>query len=371
MKAQTNLALQLGFSPNPIEPAGNVRLIATIENRGSEVKDASLKFKYPNNLSTPKITSGNNFQCTVSRNRFYQTVKCTKGMIAANGTAEIILESLTPAIVNTSGMRLTAAATVLPGSVTTQTTLLIADSVKPDLAINGTLSATAVNINSPLNYDLKIVNIGPVDSVVTTMKAIFADGSEQSFNIDPLATNGTALITVSYTPAAAGAFVTSFSVDPANQIDEGNETNNNLSLKAEAVVGLPDLTVLSVNDPDNTVLNQEFIRTISLANNGEAGAVNIEFKDSFNGFNVGTITADQGFSCTVTNFRLKGAMKGPVSGVACSGGNLAAGAKAQVVLSLTPRYIGNYSDTAHVDYYNKIVESNENNNTLVNTITVN
>lgn len=139
---------------------------------------------------------------------------------------------------------------------------------------------------------------------------------------------------------------------------------SNGSATATAPVGgpaLPDLTI-AIAAPVSVAASSPLAYTLTVGNQGSQQASNITVVDHLpTGMVFVNASGNSGFTCTQQN-----------ATVTCSGGTLAAGGSATITINVTtPSTGGSLKNTAAVDPFNTIAESNENNNTAEATTVVN
>jgi uncharacterized repeat protein (TIGR01451 family) len=228
--------------------------------------------------------------------------------------------------------------------------------VKPNLSISSTditFSNPFPTVGETITITAKVKNTGPAQASSVTVQ--FHNGDPDSGGlligeaaISSIPAYSNAQANISWTIPAALSYTIFARIDPANIVDELNETDNTASKNLTSAT-LPDLSITSADitfTPAVPTPGQSVTMTAIVRNTGEtaAGNVTVEFYDG-----------------------------DPLSGGVLIGNatvpSIAAGGFAGI--QLTTEFIaGNHSIHIVTDSSNSIAESNETNNTATNVLQV-
>lgn len=248
---------------------------------------------------------------------------------------------------------------------------------QPDLTVSVSGPAAGV-IGTPYSYTLTVANVGTVAasgaSVRFTLPAGVTFGSATgtggftgvqaggvvTFSGGSIPAAGAATLTVTVTPTASGTVAVAAGaavVDPAGTIAEINEANN---ASTEAVsttvtaVAQPDLTV-SVGAPASAVVGAPYNYTLTVSNIGTAAASGVSVRFG--------LPAGVTFVSSTNPGDFLSSQAGGV--VTFSGGSVAVGSSATLMVRVTPTSVGTVTvaaGAAVADPANTIAETNEANN---------
>jgi len=223
------------------------------------------------------------------------------------------------------------------------------DLVPSNLTTNGTIYT---GITYPVS--VKITNNGDANAVNSFKVKLYDNETlvgEQSveggLNIGSYTT-----LTWNWTPNTNGTHILKIVTDTLDTIFEINETNNNITLNKN-VVSVPDLTVTSVSGPTNAEKGKPITITSTIKNQGSADASNFQVYYVLSTDQIWGGTDYILGTTTVTN--------------------LASGASSTSTNTFNTPYIqtGTYYLLCFVDRTNTVTESNETNNILASTNTIN
>jgi LPXTG-site transpeptidase (sortase) family protein len=292
------------------------------------------------------------------------------------------------------------------GSVTSNTERAVVYENKPDLVVEKTNNTSNgyATINSPFIWTLTISNVGPVTAYFDSLDRIVTDtlptgptyGSPTvdvtgitgnvscslvGQTLDCSANGGVSIakdqsfsVNISVTPVSLSTLNNTTSVDPENQIDEGNEGNNNGTDSVAVQAPLPDLKLVKSNNvtADTIAINNSFTWTLTVSNVG-GNAANFASGDRVIGDTLplgvtyGTVSSSStSLNCSVNN------EVSPKILTCLAVGSLTIDIDQSftVQVDATPNIAGDISNTATVDPDHKIADGNTGNNTDIDTVTV-
>jgi uncharacterized repeat protein (TIGR01451 family) len=379
---------------------------------------ANASYGTPTVGSATDVSNSGSISCTVASG----TLTCT-----ANGTPVTLGATTGSFKVNipttpTATGSLANTATVDPDGKVTESdetnnsganTVNVMGASSPDLAVTKTNNAASntLNLGGSFTWTLTVSNTGSADATFNSGQTILSDplpanatygtpavGTKTNISgtgsiscaittgtLACTASGGTVIfgastgsfpVTLSTTPTSTTSLANTATVDPNNNVTEGDETNNTGS--NTVTVNAPDLKITKTNTISNTaVLGKTFTWTLTVSNTGSADATfttgqtilsdPLPANATYGTPAVGTTTGISGagtINCAITSGTL-----------ACtaSGGSVTIGATTgsfPVTLNATPNTTTSLVNTATVDPNNNIAESDETNDTRSNTVTV-
>lgn len=360
--AQTAPGLELEFAPNPVITGEELILTARIDNQSANgLTDADLTIDYSPALSAyPEISAGNEFDCSTRHLTYTNRISCRGGVIEAGEEAELEFGFTAPYTPYSYGVGLSASGILNPGSVRARAgTRLVPVADKPDLMVSGTVSPETVLPGEPVKISLTVTNIGPQESGAANFRLVLPDGSVKERLLPALFSRQSWSVNEDYSAVQAGSQTVTAAVDPDNLIDEVYETNNVKTINFQAAAGLADLSVQAITGPGKIAGTSDFIRTVTIVNDGDAAAAGFTIKDIFSKVPLKSVTADHGLNCR----RILSGLPFTRTGYQCSGGRLNPGETAVISVTYPGTISGRtVSGTVTVDVWRQITESNETNN---------
>ncbi|AKB82329.1 hypothetical protein MSBR3_1751 [Methanosarcina barkeri 3] len=218
----------------------------------------------------------------------------------------------------------------------------------PDLIIEDLYleSSTQPEAGKPLNFILKIKNIGEETASSSTAKYSFNGDSEGEISIPELSAGTSTSAEFSYTPGNEENIIVAVIADSEKTVSESNEDNNKMSKTISIKNELPDLKIESISlSPEEPHPGENTTFTVTVKNSGSAAAENSEIKYDIKG----------------NNESYTGVTSIPA---------LAAGETGTGTFFWTPENEGQIEVKATVDAENIISESDETNNEFTKTATV-
>jgi PGF-pre-PGF domain-containing protein len=218
----------------------------------------------------------------------------------------------------------------------------------PDLIIEDLYpeSSTQPEAGKPLNFILKVKNIGEETASSSTAKYSFNGTSEGEISIPELSAGTNTSAEFSYTPGNEENISVTVVADSGNIVSESNEDNNRMSKTISMKRELPDLKIESISlSPENPHPEENITFTVTVKNNGSAAAENSQINYDIKG----------------NNESYTGVTSIPA---------LAAGETGTGTFFWTPENEGQIEVKATVDVENIISESDETNNEFTKTATV-
>jgi PGF-pre-PGF domain-containing protein/uncharacterized repeat protein (TIGR01451 family) len=218
----------------------------------------------------------------------------------------------------------------------------------PDLIIEDLYpeSSTQPEAGKPLNFILKVKNIGEETASSSTAKYSFNGDSEGEISIPELSAGTNTSAEFSYTPGNEENISVTVVADSGNIVSESNEDNNRMSKTISMKRELPDLKIESISlSPENPHPEENITFTVTVKNNGSAAAENSQINYDIKG----------------NNESYTGVTSIPA---------LAAGKTGTGTFFWTPENEGQIEVKATVDVENIISESDETNNEFTKTATV-
>jgi PGF-pre-PGF domain-containing protein len=218
----------------------------------------------------------------------------------------------------------------------------------PDLIIEDLYpeSSTQPEAGKPLNFILKVKNIGEETASSSTAKYSFNGDSEGEISIPELSAGTSTSAQFSYTPGNEENISLAVVADSEKIVSESNEDNNKMSKTISIKSELPDLKIESISmSPEEPHPGENTTFTVTVKNSGSAAADNSEIKYDIKG----------------NNESYAGVTSIPA---------LAAGETGTGTFFWTPENEGQIEVKATVDAENIISESDETNNEFTKTATV-
>jgi PGF-pre-PGF domain-containing protein/uncharacterized repeat protein (TIGR01451 family) len=218
----------------------------------------------------------------------------------------------------------------------------------PDLIIEDLYpeSSAQPEAGKPLNFTLKIKNVGEATASSSTAKYSFNGASEGEVSIPELSAGANTSAGFSFTPGNEENMSVTVLADSGNTISESNEDNNKMSKIINIKRELPDLKIESISlSPQEPHPGENITFTVTVKNNGSAVAETSEIKYDIKG----------------TNENYTGVLSIPI---------LAAGEARAGTFFWTPGNEGQIVVKATVDAESAISESDETNNEFTKTATV-
>ena len=208
---------------------------------------------------------------------------------------------------------------------------------------------TVGNLQLPVNpspgttypVTVTVTNNGVIDAGAFVVK-LYDNGTQlQKVTVNGLAAGASTLVTFNWTPSASGSHSLLVMADANRQISESNENNNHIIQQVDVVVAsLPDITVSNLGLPTNPIVGTSYPVTVTVTNNGTVDAGSFVVKLYDNNTQVGKVNLT----------------------------GLAVGASTTVTFYWTPAYVGNHNLSVIGDVNKQVVESNEGNNQISQTI---
>jgi len=218
----------------------------------------------------------------------------------------------------------------------------------PDLIIEDLYpeSSTQPEVGKPLNFILKVKNIGEETASSSTAKYSFNGDSEGEISIPELSAGTSTSVQFSYTPGNEENIIVAVVADSEKTVSESNEDNNKMSKTISIKSELPDLKIESISlSPEEPHPGENTTFTVTVKNSGSAAAENSEIKYDIKG----------------NNESYAGVASIPA---------LEAGETGTGTFFWTPENEGQIEVKATVDAENIISESDETNNEFTKTATV-
>jgi PGF-pre-PGF domain-containing protein len=218
----------------------------------------------------------------------------------------------------------------------------------PDLIVEDLYpeSSTQPEVGKPLNFILKVKNIGEETASSSTAKYSFNGTSEGEISIPELSAGTNTSAEFSYTPGNEENISVTVVADSGNIVSESNEDNNRMSKTISMKRELPDLKIESISlSPENPHPEENITFNVTVKNNGSAAAENSQINYNIKG----------------NNESYTGVTSIPA---------LAAGETGTGTFFWTPENEGQIELKATVDVENIISESDETNNEFTKTATV-
>jgi|GEM_PF-2022078 hypothetical protein len=222
----------------------------------------------------------------------------------------------------------------------------LADSTFIDLSMDSlTAAKQPFEVGPAANLQFKISNTGNTTAFDTEVY-ISVDGTSVGvLNVGSILAGYQYTFNFSLTGVPEGSHTISLLAIPGFPIAEPNNTNNSIT-RSYVWQGIPDLvisTFKTLSEPNARVVGQPVAFEITVSNNGTGSALGtINNHLSANGQEIGVISFE----------------------------NLSAGYTATITFNLTFNQPGTYNLQMHVNKNGTILESNSNNNTKTNSVTI-
>ena len=219
----------------------------------------------------------------------------------------------------------------------------------PDLTITGItwLPASPSEVDA-ITLSATVQNVGSAASPASTVNFNFGGTVVGSPAVGPLSAGASTVVSLNIGTKAMGSYVVSAAVDPTNTIVEQSNSNNSFTAPTALIVAQapgPDLQILSVSaNPQSPAVGAAVSFTVSVNNRGTTNVAG------------GTTTRVVIGSTTLNNTNSPAINAGQTVSVSISGTWTAVN--------------GLSTATATVDATGIVTETNENNNTLTQTIVV-
>jgi len=225
----------------------------------------------------------------------------------------------------------------------------------------GDTTATGIEVVDTLPTDFTITNIIPggnfIGSETSTGVVTFTGGTLTPGKLIVLTIQGTA------SQGATGSIQNVAVVDPNNTVNEGVNENDNTDTVTTTIndeIG-PDLRILQIDSPDPVAPGDTIFYSLLVSNNGPGSANSIEVRDTLpTGFTVSRITPGGSFTASQTG-----------NVISFTGGSLASGKSTVLtIVGTSPTTAGEITNIAVVDPDGNITESDETNNIVSGTTTL-
>ena len=302
------LAVTKSDSPDPVQAGTNITYTVTVSNLGTVgAHDVVLTDAIPANTTfvSEMQTSGPAFTCMNPAVGGSGTITCTNVFLnAATSAVFQIAVRVNPGTANGTTITNSASGTMSdvdpnPSDNTGTTTTTVA--VTSDIRVTKT-GPPSVPLAGNITYNVSISNSGTSDAQTVTLTDVVPTGttfvsetqtSGPAFGCTTPAAGGTGTISCSIATLGAGATST-FDIVVAVNAGAGTTITNtatgssasadangaNNSASVSTVVAGPDLAVTKSDSPDPVVAGSNITYTITVTNNGTAGANNVSLSDA-------------------------------------------------------------------------------------------
>lgn len=240
-----------------------------------------------------------------------------------------------------------------------------------DLALTATAAPDPVKVGSPLTYSFVVTNAGPnaasgvaftnvlpanvqLLSASASQGTVFTNGTTVSGSLGTLNPGATVTVTVLVTPTTPGV-ISNFAAVAASEVDL-NLANNSASTLANAVLPVANVAVAGIAAPNPVVVGSNLTYTFTVANRGPETALNVVLTDPL----PASVTFESASSQVGTVANLNGI-------VTCQLGNLAAGASANIVITVAPGSLAAITNTATVATFSNDPNPADNSAVVVTT----
>ena len=164
----------------------------------------------------------------------------------------------------------------------------IAEESLPDLIVEDidSESSTQPESGKPMDFTLKIKNVGEATANSSTAKYSFNGDSEGEISIPELSAGTSTSAEFSYTPGNEENVIVTVVADSGKTVSESNEDNNKMSKTINMKSELPDLKIESISlSPEEPHPGENITFTATVKNSGSAAAEKSEIKYDINGNN--------------------------------------------------------------------------------------
>ena len=365
------MSVTIAPPPDPISPGQVVTSPVRISNSGDVDAPAVVVVSLPKNVSggiTVAFTKAAGVTCTVYAPRYgSRRATCNVPTVVAGGSLAVgTIKVTAPTTVPFAGLNasvvatgpLDAASAIYRVRGSGPPDLTAALSVTPSTIPVGGLVTTTATISdagySPTGaFDSHLsLPVGAVPTSITSSSpgtTCLAGGDGVDCATSSLANGGTIVITTSFpAPVPGGLSPLALSVDVANLVAEGNETNNTSTVTLD-IRSTTTAFAVSVVNPPAVPQGSVFTRSITVTNIGGADAVAVNLADRFTAFTYLGSAGPAGTSCRVlTSYSGRPATLHRL-GATCLLGDIPAGGSVTVQLQLAAAgtlAAATYADTA-------------------------
>ncbi|AKB59427.1 hypothetical protein MSBR2_2911 [Methanosarcina barkeri 227] len=164
----------------------------------------------------------------------------------------------------------------------------IAKESLPDLIVEDIYSdsSTQPETGKPMDFTLKIKNVGEATANSSTAKYSFNGDSEGEISIPELSAGTSTSAEFSYTPGNEENIIVAVVADSGKTVSESNEDNNKMSKTIGIKSELPDLKIESISlSPEEPHPGENITFTATVKNSGFAAAEKSEIKYDIKGNN--------------------------------------------------------------------------------------
>lgn len=353
--AAADLQLTKTDSPDPVAVGGTLTYTLTAENLGpNTATGVTVTDTLPSSVTFGSATASQG-SCTVDG----RVVTCDIGTLASGASATVTIE-VTPQqegnITNTASVAGDQSDPVPTNNTASEGTQVGAGAAEQvDLSLDKADAPDPVEVGETLTYTLTIDNAGPDTATGVTVtdtlpasvqfeSVTTADGSCTrndrivSCDLDPIASGGTASITIEVTPQQEGQ-ITNVAVVSSDESDTDPSDNGDTEETQVGAGPTPtaDVALVKTDATDPVAVGGVLVYTLNVDNLGPNQATDVSVVDNLPAsFDFLSATATQG-TCSET---------GGV--VTCELGTLDAGSSASVEIRVRPTAEGTFTNTAAV-----------------------
>ncbi|MCE5215144.1 MAG: cobaltochelatase subunit CobN [Methanobacterium sp.] len=207
---------------------------------------------------------------------------------------------------------------------------------RPDLFISDLNTPDAPVVNQSYNLGVTINNAGLNNAGAFAVKLYDNNLEVGSQVIGSLSAATARNLNFNWTPSTTGSHILKVVIDTLSQVNESDETNNELSKTTSVDIRKPDLVATNLTVPNNPLVNQTYQLTATITNSGLADAGTFIVK-LFDG------------STLIDSKTVAGLLVGNIS---------------TVIFNWKPTSNGTHTLKLVVDTSSQVAESDENNNQL-------
>lgn len=218
-----------------------------------------------------------------------------------------------------------------------------------DLSLTLDANPRTIYLGESVTVTSRVANQGP-----NAANSVTITGTLPGCALGTLAVGASASCSRAMTPVAAGTLIQSMMASSSNS--DPHTANNSASTTVQVLPPNADLRVSMTHTPESPRVGGTLVYTVSISNAGPNAAQSVNLNDRLpDRVSLQRVTTTQG-NCTGTGL------------ITCSLGNLAAGGRVSVTISVRPRRNGVITNTATVE--SPVGDAVPSNNTVSVTTTV-
>ncbi|WP_191621224.1 DUF11 domain-containing protein [Marinihelvus fidelis] len=371
--ATSDLAISKSANPDPVTVGEMLTYTIMVSNGGpDDAPDVNVSDMLSANVTFQSVAAS---QGSCQHNA--GTVSCALGTVANSASATVtivVIPQVAGELSNTAAVNSGADDPNPDDNSVTITTTVDAASSSSDLAVSTVASPDPVTVGEVLTYTITVTNGGPDEAPDVNLSDLLADdvtfqsvspsqGSCQHSNgtvsctLGALASGGSATITVTVVPQAAGQVANTASVTGGNEDPNLDDNSATVMTTVEAADSTSDLSVSKSASPDPVTVGDTLTYTLTVSNAGPDDAPDVSVTDMLSG--------DVTFQSASAS---QGSCQHSAGTVSCALGTIANGASATATIMVVPQVAGELSNTASVNAASNDPNPDDNSDTVTTTV---